>query len=444
MQFRNFFTYLLLGALFLLSTSAEAQKITTNELGEKIVVYPDGTWRYFDESLNEDVQVANDMEMEKDAKKSKRQKRKDRKKSKKKKSDKKNKKKRGKKKSKKGKKKNNVVSSQEEERARKEAILHAEWAVQEEERARKIEEDLTFARIFLEEDLEESYNSVDVAPEKIDEIETQLAEVKAKEKMAKAERKQASKRADQAEKMIDMKKSKRDKLLAKMEKQEAKEQASALDAIAEPLSEEATSSIGVDNNEDEGWYKGNNNKSLAKYNKKDDVMYHPPTTDCEFGFDDIDEFTGKRRIELAKRTFFTHTSDRLKPYFKNNHHITCEGFLSAATGSGGKYLNLKISILSEHAQREFGLLEKGSILSLKLINGSTVKLLNTKTTPGQLNKVTKTTVYRGQYLISKDHEKSLKKSEVDKVRVVWGTGYEDYEVYELDFFIDQFKCLNNK
>lgn len=438
MQFRNFFTYLLLGALFLLATSAEAQRITTNELGEKIVVYPDGTWRYFDESVNEDVKVAEDMELE-EASKSKRQKKKDRKKAKKK-----GKKKDKSKKSKKGKKKKTKVSSAEEIRARKEAISHAEWTAQAEERARKMEEDMIFARIFLEEELEESYNSVDVAPEKIDEIETKLAEAKEKEKVAKTLRKEATKRADQAEKMIDMKKSKRDKLLAKMEKEEAKAQASALDAIAEPLSEEDMSSaVESVSNEDEGWYKGNDNKSLAKYNQKDDVMYNPPSGNCEYGFDDIDEFTGKRRVELAKQTFFTHTADRLKPYFKNNHHITGEGFLSATTG-GVKYLNLKLSILSEHAQREFGLLEKGSMLSLKLINGATVKLLNTKTSSGLLNKVTKTTVYRGQYLISKDHEKTLKKSEVDKVRVVWGTGYEDYEVYELDFFIDQFKCLNKK
>ena len=443
MQFRNFFTYLLLAALFLLATSAEAQRITTNELGEKIVVYPDGTWRYFDESLNEDIKAAEAMEL-KEEEKSKRQKKKDRKKEKKKKKGGKKKDKSKKsKKEKKGKKKKTTVSSVEEQRARKEAILHAEWAVQAEEQARKKEEDLTFSRIFLEEKLEESYNSVDVAPEKIDEIETKLAETKEREKLAKEERKEASKRADQAEKMIDMKKSKRDKLLAKMEKEEMKTQASALDAIAEPLYEEGISSAVETAKDDEGWYKGNNNKSFAKYNRKNDVMYNPPTVDCEYGFDDIDEFTGKRRVELAKRIFFTHTADRLKPYFKNNHHITVEGFLSATTG-GVKYLNLKLSILSEHAQREFGLLEKGSILSLKLINGATVKLLNTKTSSGLLNKVTKTTVYRGQYLISKDHEKTLKKSEIDKVRVVWGTGYEDYEVYELDFFIDQFKCLNKK
>ena len=39
-------------------------------------------------------------------------------------------------------------------------------------------------------------------------------------------------------------------------------------------------------------------------------------------------------------------------------------------------------------------------------------------------------------------EKALKKGEVDRVRIIWDAGYEDYEVYNLDFFINQFKCLN--
>ncbi|MEM8909240.1 MAG: hypothetical protein AAGD05_15445, partial [Bacteroidota bacterium] len=91
---------------------------------------------------------------------------------------------------------------------------------------------------------------------------------------------------------------------------------------------------------------------------------------------------------------------------------------------------------------EFGVLEKGSILSVKLLNGDAVKLFNTKTSTGTVSKLNKTTVYRGQYLISSDQQKQLKKSEVDKVRIVWSTGYEDYDVYELDFFLDQFNCLD--
>ena len=35
------------------------------------------------------------------------------------------------------------------------------------------------------------------------------------------------------------------------------------------------------------------------------------------------------------------------------------------------------------------------------------------------------------------------KSELDKMRIVWSTGYEDYDIHEVDFFMDQIRCLND-
>ena len=50
MQFRNFFLLLLATIFIFNSDQLNAQEVKTNERGEKIVVYPDGSWRYFDES----------------------------------------------------------------------------------------------------------------------------------------------------------------------------------------------------------------------------------------------------------------------------------------------------------------------------------------------------------------------------------------------------------
>src|SRR5690606_13053815 len=55
-QFRNIFP-LLLTVLALLSTApAQAQVITTNKNGEKIILYPDGSWRYFDARLGSEIE----------------------------------------------------------------------------------------------------------------------------------------------------------------------------------------------------------------------------------------------------------------------------------------------------------------------------------------------------------------------------------------------------
>ena len=63
---------------------------------------------------------------------------------------------------------------------------------------------------------------------------------------------------------------------------------------------------------------------------------------------------------------------------------------------------------------------------------------------GTLNPLKKSVVYKPQYLIGSNQAKELSKGEVDRIRLVWSSGYEDYEIYELDFFINQFRCLEVK
>lgn len=422
MQFRHFFALLMCAAFILVASSAAAQKVTTNELGEKIVIYPDGSWKYFDELGEADREEVTQKLLEERTKElGKKKRKKDKKK-------------------KRGKKKKTEYTEAEEGKARLEAIQMADWTAGQEQAAKEKEEDATFNRIFLEDELSDAYQNTTMTTADIDRLEVKLKAARLVEKEAKERYKMAKKDAKIAEKMIDMDKSSRDKFLAKIEEKKMKERIKEGQLLQEETAKLDAEDKDVSN--DNEWLSDGRKNKLRKYNPDEDVMVNPPAPPCEFTYDDVDEFTGKRRRDLVKRPFFVHTSDRLKPYFKERDHITGEGFISASSG-GVKYLNLQITILSEQAQREFGVLEKGSILSVKLLNGAAVKLLNTKTSTGTVSKLNKTTIYRGQYLISSDQEKQIKKNEVDKVRVVWSTGYEDYEVYELDFFLDQFKCLED-
>ena len=57
------------------------------------------------------------------------------------------------------------------------------------------------------------------------------------------------------------------------------------------------------------------------------------------------------------------------------------------------------------------------------------------------NDINNVYTFRGQYPISKGELKVLRRSEVDRARIVWKTGYEDYDILNVDFFINQFNCL---
>ncbi len=415
----------LIGILFLLccSTFVEAQVLTTNQDGEKIVVYSDGSWAYFD-GLDEEEKEAISESSRKMDKKNKKKEKKARKQAEK-----------GKKKNTKGDSKKQKIkySDEEEQMARVEAIQRADWAAMEELRTRNLKIQAGQTLTEMRKQLSAAYSNTDISVKELDELDKQYKNQQAVLNNAAATHEESEAFLQKMEEMIDMKKSKRDKAMANLQKTQQK----AENEWTADLTESGKTPKEPRKNKKRDRKQGN-----AVLVANQDVVENPPMPPCELAYDGVDEFTGKRRWEMPKQTFFTHTTDRLKPFFKEKNHITVEGYISGASGNGGAYyLNLNIIILSEMAQREFGVLEKGSILTLKLINGNNVKLFNTKTSTGTLDKVEKRVEYRAQYMINSDNVKSLRKSEVDKARIVWGTGYEDYEVYNLDFLIDQLDCL---
>jgi len=443
MQFKKNLSLIIIPVFLFCFFSTHAQVLTTNESGEEIVVYSDGSWAYYD-NLDAEEKNAIKGKSSKKTKKKKKKKAKKKKSKKKKSSKKKDNKKEVAKRAKKSKKnkKSPVTttpdySEQEELMARREAIQRAEWAAMEEARTKNILDQEIEKQSLLRQKLSGAYSNTKISVTQLDQFQKDFKNQQAVVKNATASHEEAEDYLELTESMIDMKKGNRDGLLAKLEQKQDNQSASWSDDLTEENTGVANSSR-----------KSKKSKKSKKNNKQQnpatlvnqDLIAQPPVPPCALAFDDVDEFTGKRRWEMPKEVFFTHTSDRLRPFFKEKSHITVEGFLSGTSG-GSFYLNLTMTVLSEFAQREFGVLEKGSVVSLKLINGNNIKLFNTKTSTGTLNKVEKSVVYQGQYLLQSDEMKSLKKSEVDKVRIVWGTGYEDYENYHLDFLIDQINCL---
>lgn len=170
--------------------------------------------------------------------------------------------------------------------------------------------------------------------------------------------------------------------------------------------------------------------------------YRSETASCIFVTDTTDTVTGTHRIGLEASLIFTDTDPDLRPYFKSKELITCYGKLSKI--GAYTYFTIDIQIASSHSQGNFGSLESGSLLRLRLLNGKYVSLYNLKSDRGHIDPYSGNTIFSGQYALGKDEIKLLTSSPLDKIRILWGTGYEDYDVYKIDFFLDQLKCLMAK
>ena len=175
-------------------------------------------------------------------------------------------------------------------------------------------------------------------------------------------------------------------------------------------------------------------------NEQKNLMLNPPKPNCRTAFDGIVPETGQRRKDMPKKKLFSHTDERLRHYMKERDYLNCKAYLSTVNG-GFRVLNLEFNFAYPNAREAYGFIEKGSILTILFINGDFINLKSGVLAEGQYDIKKELLTYRVQYPVSQGQVSYLKKNELDRVRVYWSSGFEEYEVYELDFFINQAACL---
>ena len=180
-------------------------------------------------------------------------------------------------------------------------------------------------------------------------------------------------------------------------------------------------------------------EDFRQYNPKDDVMYVPPTSPCRTAREEKDPFTGSMYKELEKTELFRFTNKVLKESLGDKPHILCEAALAK---SGEAYqLNLYFTIHDPRARRQFGSLKREALIALLFIDGSTENFLNLEEDEGTAEKDNQTYYFKAQLKLDKSQVRKLQTTEIDRVRVSWSAGYEDYEIYRVGALLQQGKCI---
>jgi hypothetical protein len=180
-------------------------------------------------------------------------------------------------------------------------------------------------------------------------------------------------------------------------------------------------------------------KQFARYNPARDVMLSPPTPPCSIASSSRDEFSGEVSRELSRAELFRFTNPALKNYLKGKAHVICEAAL-ASTGPNAMLI-LTFNINDPNARKAFGRLEKNSMASLKFLDGNVLELRNSVADDGVFALENETSIFRGQYPLTPEVFKKIRKSELDTIRILWSKGYDDYEVQQVDLLMRQAECL---
>ncbi len=162
-------------------------------------------------------------------------------------------------------------------------------------------------------------------------------------------------------------------------------------------------------------------------------------SDCTILFDGMDEQLKKQRRETGQVHFFSYTHPKLKSYFKSKDFMDCK--VSVMKLGGYNYINLFITVASKDAKKNYGSIERGTMMRLTLVDGEVVYVNSVTSDLGTLQPYTGNTTYKVSYQLNKDQMNQLESTELDKIGLIWSTGFEEYDIYEVDNLMHLVNCL---
>lgn len=161
---------------------------------------------------------------------------------------------------------------------------------------------------------------------------------------------------------------------------------------------------------------------------------------CEIVFDGYDKSIGQNRREVKTEPFFSYSQKKMKPYFKTEDFLSCDA--NVAKIGKKHFLTLKIRIRSKDATKTYGSLPSDQNLVIELINGRKIYGRNINSDKGVIESYTGHTLYSGIFELRNDDIKDLKKQYLDNIAIIWSSGYEQYDIFNVDFIKKQLECLS--
>lgn len=178
---------------------------------------------------------------------------------------------------------------------------------------------------------------------------------------------------------------------------------------------------------------------VGKYDPARDVMLNPPGLPCTWAQETKDEFSGEVFHRTQAYELFRSTPEQLKAFLKGQPNVVCEAALAGSSNQVS--LLLKFTVHDPNARKSFGKLDRNSLLTLLLMDGTKYDLNNQTLSEGVQTEDNQALVFQGKYPLTPEIFKKLKRMELDRMRVAWSSGYEDYDVQYVQLLMQLGKCF---
>ncbi|MFK8161290.1 MAG: hypothetical protein AB8H12_02400 [Lewinella sp.] len=138
--------------------------------------------------------------------------------------------------------------------------------------------------------------------------------------------------------------------------------------------------------------------------------------------------------------FFTHTDENLRPFLDGKEYLRSTAWTSR-DNRGDRFLHVRFTFANPNVITAYGFLAENSSLSLHLLNGRHISLQANRETVGIIDHVRREVNYNVTYRLPRGAAAELRNQALDYVRVFWSGGFEQYEIYQVDALRKLMECL---
>jgi hypothetical protein len=166
------------------------------------------------------------------------------------------------------------------------------------------------------------------------------------------------------------------------------------------------------------------------------IQYDPS---CKITIDN--KINKLRHLATDHSPFFRFTPEKLKSYFKDKELME----VSVNMEKIGKQHNMvvTIKIISKDAAKNYGMIQKENMLKATFISGKSIVLNASDDARSTIETYTGHSVYNIKYLMEKEDIDIFTNVPLDTVGIMWSSGYETYDIYNVDVIMNQLKCLKS-
>ena len=136
---------------------------------------------------------------------------------------------------------------------------------------------------------------------------------------------------------------------------------------------------------------------------------------------------------------FSYTDENLRPFFEGKEYLSAYATVGTNV-AGERTLEMTYVFSNPNALTNYGFLAEKSSLSLHLLNGKTVSLQAEAQAVGIIDHAREEVTYRARYPLPRGVIALLRGEALDYVRVYWSAGFEEYPVYRVEVLRGLMEC----